>query len=78
MIVADLIRLLSDFDPDAIVLIPRDTGLGHGTEMLADVVPVPAACFSGGPAATSEGVRLSGLPAAAMLVVTGVVAGSAV
>jgi hypothetical protein len=78
MIVADLIRLLRDYDPNAIVLIPRDAGLGDGTEMLADVVPVPSACFSNGPGATSGGVRLSGLPAATMIVVTGVAARKAI
>lgn len=71
MIVADLIRLLQDCDPNAIVLIPPDAGLGDGAEMLADVVPVPAARFSSGPGATSGGVRLSGFPATMMVVAAG-------
>jgi hypothetical protein len=76
MIVADLIRLLQNCDPNAIVLIPPDAGLGDGAEMLDDVIPVPAARFPSGPGATSGGVRLSGFTATMIIVAAGA-AGSA-
>lgn len=60
MIVGELIRLLQAQDPDAIVLIPHDPGLGGGAEAVSDVVGIPADQFRGGPAAANGAVRLSG------------------
>jgi hypothetical protein len=64
MIVADLIRLLEAYDPNAVVLIPRDGGPGSATECVAEIAPIPAERFTGGPGATHGALRLLGLPSA--------------
>ncbi len=75
MIVADLIRLLETCDPQAVVLIPGDAGLGGHAEMLADVIPVPASVFAGGPAAAHGAVRLAGITAATVVLAAGLDSG---
>lgn len=67
MIVAELIRLLQDCHPQAVVLIPADPSMGQACEPLADVAKIDAAQFSHGPAAKGGVVRLSGFPIALLV-----------
>lgn len=67
MIVADLIRALEDCDPNAIVLIPRDTALTDATEWASDMLHVSCEHFITGPAAAHGAVRLVGFPVGVMV-----------
>jgi len=67
MIVADLIRLLQDCHPQAVVLIPADPSMGQACEPVSDVAAIAASRFAGGPAAEGGVVRLSGFPIALLV-----------
>jgi len=67
MIVADLIRLLQDCDPQAVVVIPADPSMGQACEPVSDVAAIAASRFTGGPAAQAGVVRLSGFPIALLV-----------
>lgn len=60
MTVAELIGLLEGYDPRAVVLIPRDAGLGEAAEVVADLASWRAG-GSSGPAAISGAAPLMGL-----------------
>lgn len=62
MIVAELIKLLQECHPQAVVLIPADPSMGQACEKLADVARIDAGQFPDGPAAQGGVVRLSSFP----------------
>lgn len=67
MIVADLIRLLQDCHPQAVVLIPVDPSMGKAVEPVSEVAAIAASRFADGPAAETGVVRLSGFPIALLV-----------
>ncbi|WP_454718902.1 hypothetical protein [Caulobacter segnis] len=67
MIVADLIRLLQNSHPQAVVLIPVDPSMGRACEPVSEVEAIAASRFAGGPAAETGVVRLSGFPIALLV-----------
>ena len=61
MIVADLIKLLQDCHPRAVVLIPADPSMGQACEPVSDVAALASKGFAG--RSNEAGVvRLSGFP----------------
>lgn len=71
MTVAELIHLLEACDPDAVVLIPRDADLDASSEIVADVVALPASAFATGRTAVHGAVRLGGITTATMIIASG-------
>lgn len=67
MTVAQLIKLLQDCHPQAVVLIPADPSMGRACEPLADVARIDASQFANGPAAQAGVVRLSSFPVALLV-----------
>lgn len=67
MIVADLIRLLQDCHPQAVVLIPADPSMGQACEPVSDVAAIAASRLGDGRAAEAGVVRLSGFPIALLV-----------
>lgn len=67
MIVAELIKLLQDCHPQAVVMIPSDPSMGQACEPLADVARINAGQFADGPAAQAGVVRLSSFPVALLV-----------
>jgi hypothetical protein len=71
MTVAELLRQLERCDPEALVLIPRDSGLGGDVEVAADIAPLVAGRASGDGGAQSPAVRLMGLASMTMVILSG-------